>query len=242
MRARVGTSGWQYSDWKNAFYPADLPAAERLIFYARRFDTVEVNSTFYRHPRASTVARWLAHVPEGFAFAVKVHRRVTHEGRLKPARKDLERALETVGEFGTRRAPVLLQLPPGFRKDFAAVRRAARLFRGLDPAFEFRHRSWFDDPDLEDRLLEAGAVAVTVDAPPFRTPLFARGPFAYLRLHGRRTWYADAYEEGELRERAREAREALGGTRTTLWVYFNNTVRAHAPRDAENFRRLLETG
>ena len=147
MDVRVGLSGWNYAHWRGGvFYPRRLPASRWLEFYAERFDTVEVNSTFYRLPRVDAVARWVEQTPAGFLFSVKASRYLTHIKRLRDLGPGLERFLERIEPLlgSPKLGPLLWQLPPTFRRDHERLSEAlARLPRELRHCVEFRDPSWF---------------------------------------------------------------------------------------------------
>jgi uncharacterized protein YecE (DUF72 family) len=144
---RIGLSGWNYSHWGNGvFYPPRLPASRWLEFYAERFDTVEVNSTFYRLPRRDAVARWLDQTPDDFVLAIKASRYLTHVKRLRDLAPGLERFLERIEPLlgSPKLGPLLWQLPPTFRRDDERLAAALeRLPRELRHCIEFRDASWF---------------------------------------------------------------------------------------------------
>ena len=234
-RTRVGTCGWQYRHWRGRFYPDGLRPAAWLSFYVRSFDTVEVNSTFYRTPSPTAVDRWVREAPDGFLFTAKLYRLITHERRLRPARGELARALAPLERLGSKRGPLLVQLPSAFRRETAGVLSFARSIRDFKPAFEFRHASWFEDPDLERRINDAGGVLVTVDGPRFRTPVYAAGPFVYLRLHGRTRTAPPDYTAEELDDVA----AGLGRDRGPVLAYFNNDLDGHAVSNARALRDRL---
>src|ERR1700751_1587343 len=135
MKLRAGTSGYSYKEWKGNFYPADLPEARMLPFYAKHFSTVEINNTFYRMPAEKVLLNWAAQVPEGFAFVLKAPRRITHDKRLKNVEADLAYLVKTAAALGAKRGPLLFQLPPFFRKDLPGLREfLARLPREVQAA------------------------------------------------------------------------------------------------------------
>jgi uncharacterized protein YecE (DUF72 family) len=191
MRVLVGTSGWSYKEWKGSFYPAKLPQADMLSFYASRFTTVEVNNSFYRMPSDKVLADWAGQVPSNFRFVVKASRRVTHNRRLADTDGSLEYFLRAVTSLGERLGPTLFQLPPTFKKDTARLRDfLARLPRRWRAALEFRHRSWFDD-EVYDLLRSRDVPFVVVDQDESEgagAPLIATATWGYLRL--RRSSYA----------------------------------------------------
>jgi uncharacterized protein YecE (DUF72 family) len=231
----IGTSGWQYEDWRRQLYPAELPKRRWLSCYAERFPTVEVNNTFYRLPEASTFARWAQETPEGFVWAVKASRFITHIRRLRDCAEPVGLLWSRAAELGPRLGPVLFQLPPNLRADPALLRD----FLGVLPskmraALEFRDRSWFRD-DVYGLLEEAGAAVVLADRPFERVPDVVTGGWAYLRFHQGRP-SAPGYTRGKLRRWADriaslKAREAV--------VYFNNDTGGAAIRDALTLTELL---
>ena len=142
----VGTSGYNYPEWKGSFYPQDLPAAKMLPFYAARFPSVEINATFYRMPTATTVAGWAGQVPPAFRFTLKANRRITHDKRLKDVGDAVDFFVKTARELGPQLGAVLFQTPPNLKCDlerFDAF--LATVPDGVQAAFEFRHDSWLDD-------------------------------------------------------------------------------------------------
>jgi uncharacterized protein YecE (DUF72 family) len=190
MRLRVGTSGFSYTEWRGHFYPEDLKSGEMLRYYASQLDSVEINNTFYRLPRADVVAGWADQVPEGFRFVLKASRRITHQQRLKDCADSVSYLFKVAAILGDKLGPVLFQLPPNFRRDVARLREfLAVLPDSCQPAFEFRHESWFADDVyavLEDR--GAALCCADVDDESQCAPFKRTAEFGYLRL--RRTEYS----------------------------------------------------
>jgi uncharacterized protein YecE (DUF72 family) len=188
-RLHVGTSGFAYPGWKPSFYPADLPASRFLEFYAGRFDTVEINQTFYRFPGEVQLADWAARTPEGFTFAVKANRRITHFGPRAEAPAIAREFAERCGGLGPKLGPVLFGFPPKLaRDDERLAGLLAALPAGVRCAFEFRHPGWFEAPVL-DRLRDAGAALCVAESDEAATPREATAAFVYVRLRKER--YAD---------------------------------------------------
>jgi uncharacterized protein YecE (DUF72 family) len=181
-RARLGTSGFDYQEWRGTFYPDDLPHAEFLRHYATRLPSVEIDSTFYRMPNAKRIEAWLAATPEDFRFGLKVSRRITHQERVALPSETLDYLVRTVGGLGPRLGVLLFQLPPYFRADAA---RLEALLDALPPelpaAFEFRHASWFDR-EIYGLLARSRRALVIHDGDEGTTPVEVTGPLAYLRL------------------------------------------------------------
>jgi uncharacterized protein YecE (DUF72 family) len=193
VRILVGTSGYSYKEWKGTFYPRELPDSDMLRFYSERFQTVEINNTFYRMPARKDVARWAEQTPSGFTFVLKASRRITHEKRLSADTADAVAYLfDTAAALGPKLGPVLFQLPPFFKKDAARLKRFLSLLPEAQPAaFEFRHESWFDD-EVYDALRSRGAALCAADTDESGeegAPVVATARWGYLRL--RRSDYAE---------------------------------------------------
>jgi uncharacterized protein YecE (DUF72 family) len=232
---RVGTSGWQYADWRERFYPRDVPQREWLAFFARRFATTEVNNSFYRLPAEGVFARWRDVTPPGFVMAVKASRFLTHMRRLREPEEPVQRLWSRATELGDRLGPILFQLPPRFPAD------AGRLSALLDtlpapmrPAFEFRDPSWHT-ASIFDLLSRRDAPVVWADRPGARIGLPLTASWSYLRFHQGRTT-APGYTREKLRRWA-ERIAALAVEDT--YVYFNNDPGGAAVRDARTLIELL---
>jgi len=146
MRLHVGTSGYNFDEWKGTFYPEKLPADQWLGYYAGRLQTVEINYTFYRMPNAKTIGHWLEVTPDGFTFVLKVSQRITHHARLKEVEQPLKYFIDTAAQLGPKLGPLLFQLPPNFKKDADRLGEVLRLVPDtIRTAWEFRHESWFAD-------------------------------------------------------------------------------------------------
>jgi uncharacterized protein YecE (DUF72 family) len=237
---RIGCSGWNYRDWRDDFYPAKLPARRWLESYAERFDTVEVNATFYRLPTRAAVAHWAEQTPTGFMFAIKGSRYLTHVKRLAGMAEGVPRLYERLEPLieAHRLGPVLWQLPETFHRDDARLGEALDAVAGRGrQAFEFRHPSWFV-PEVLDLLRDHGAALVIGDHPhrPFQ-PRVATAEFAYLRMHYGRRGRAGNYSRRELEEWAALVRDWR--RRAEVLVYFNNDWQALAPRNARLLGRLV---
>ncbi len=242
---RVGLSGWNYAHWRNGvFYPPRCPASRWLEFYAERFDTVEVNSTFYRLPRRDAVARWVEQTPEDFPFSVKASRYLTHVKRLRDLGPGLERFLERIEPLlaSPKLGPLLWQLPPTFRRDDDRLAEAlARFPRELRHCVEFRDPSWFAE-ETYALLREHGVALVIGDRPQvnwFQTHELT-ADWTFVRFHGGTRGLRGNYSESELREWAARLR-AWSGTHE-VFAYFNNDWEGFAPRNALRLKELLGLG
>jgi len=232
----IGTSGYNYKEWKGSFYPSDLPTAKMLPFYAGQFQTVEINYTFYRMPTSTIVAGWAAQVPEGFRFTLKAPKRITHDKRLRAADvSDAVHAFVTVAsELGPRLGALLFQLPPNLKKDVPLL---AAFLDLLPPkvtaAFEFRHDSWLDDEVYE--TLRARNVALCVaDSSARETPVVTTADYAYLRLRD------EGYQEADI-QRWTDVARGLAIRSTDVFVYFKHEDEGKGAAFGQQMRRLLET-
>lgn len=236
---RIGTSGWSYPAWRGRFYPRGLAAGRWLEFYAREFDAVELNASFYRLPRREQVAHWAAITPSDFRFAVKAWRALTHLHRLEPATDLLEAFLARIEPLGGKCGPILFQCPPRFPADPARLEAfLAILPRHIRAAFEFRDPSWHGD-EVAALLDHHGAGFVTFDLAGLGSPRWITGGLLYLRLHGHRERYAGTYGPELLAEWAAwiDAQRSAGAE---AWVFFDNTDReAAAITDARTLQRLV---
>lgn len=234
MTVKIGTSGWQYRHWRGTFYPERLATSEWLPFYARSFDTVEVNNAFYRLPAAEVFARWRDATPDGFEVAVKASSYLTHNKRLRDAAEPVHRLMERASHLGTKLGPVLLQLPPTMHADPARLDEALSYFpEGVRVAVEARHATW--DVDAVFGVLAArGAAWCVADAPWRRWPLVRTADWGYLRLHEGRATPHPCYGSRALRTWA-ERIASTWGRGEDVYVYFNNDTCACALRDARVF-------
>jgi uncharacterized protein YecE (DUF72 family) len=234
MDIHVGCSGWSYKHWKDDFYPKGLPQRSWFEHYASQFDTVELNTTFYRLPAEKTVKDWAREAPRGFRFAIKASRLITHYRRLKDCEAELETFFDRMAPLERLEGPILFQLPPQFERDDEQLRGFLRLLpAGHHHAFEFRHPSWWVEPVFE-LLGNRHAAFVMYDMGKTKTPVVATSAHAYLRFHG-----PERYSGGYSRERLRWWHEQLTALEASnAWVYFNNDIGGHAPRDAKAFIEL----
>jgi uncharacterized protein YecE (DUF72 family) len=234
---RVGTSGWNYGHWKGPFYPEDARDSELLGRYAERFNTVEVNNTFYQLPATRTIERWVETVPDAFVFAVKASRYITHMKKLKDPRQATTKFLERIEAFGEKLGPVLFQLQPKWRVN--ADRLAAfleALPSGLRCTFEFRDESWYEE-EVYGLLRRHGAAFCVYELAGHRSPREVTAGFAYVRLHGPERAYQGSYSREALSEWAAACSE--WSRKGDVYCYFNNDELGYAPRDALRLRSLL---
>jgi uncharacterized protein YecE (DUF72 family) len=235
---RIGASGWHYRSWVGQFYPHDAKPPSFLGHYTERFDCVEVNSTFYRLPQRKTVEAWRAQVPEGFLFAVKASRFITHMKKLKNPDEPIRRMFSVIDGFGATLGPILFQLPPGWRANVERLRDfLAALPKGRRYAFELRDESWLCD-EVFEALSQANAAHVLYDFDGRQPPERVTADFVYVRLHGPGARYKGSYSSPALaawRERAeRWRRQGLD-----VFVFFDNDEEGYAAADAERLQRMF---
>ena len=238
LPVHIGCSGWQYRHWRGDFYPAELPQARWLEYYSERFDTVEINNTFYRLPEASTFDQWCRRAPPRFTYAVKASRFLTHMKKLKDPDGPLELFFSRATRLGRTLGPILYQLPPRWPVNLERLETFLRaLPRRRLHAVEFREPSWYA-PQVLTRLQRHRVALCLHDMEGSASGQRAVGPFVYVRFHGTAKYsgsYSDAALESWadwLAERARAGAAVYG--------YFNNDVGGHAPRDAVRLRTMLD--
>ena len=234
----VGCSGWVYRHWKGGFYPADLPQKRWFEHYARDFDTVEINASFYRVPLLSTFDGWREKAPPGFRYALKANRFMTHMKKLIDCEQPLADFIALARRLGPALGPILYQLPPSMHKDNARLEAfIERLPGDLEHVVEFRHSSWFDE-GVAALLDRHGVGFVTHDLVGLVSPRWATGRTAYVRFHGTGAKYRGRYGDAAMAEWA-DWLLAQSTAGRSAWAYFNNDIDGDAIEDARTLRRLL---
>jgi len=234
----VGTSGWHYRHWLGSFYPTGLAASKMLEWYARQFDTVEINNSFYRLPPESALQTWRETVPGGFRFALKGSRFITHMKKLKEPGPALAKFFSRGDLLGPRLGPVVFQLPPNWSLD---LDRFAVFLEALPPghcyAFEFRDPEWHTEKVYE--LLRRHRAAFCIyQLAGFVSPLEITADFAYVRLHGPGGKYQGLYDKKAL---ATWADRISSWPVKQAWVYFDNDDSGFVLRNARELRELTVT-
>jgi len=236
---RVGCSGWNYRSWRGELYPQGLPTSRWLERYAERFDTVEVNATFYRLASRESVARWVEQTPSKFMFVVKASRYLTHVRRLTDIGAGVARFYERIEPLieSARLAAVLWQLPETFKRDDERLRSALRSLPRGRHAFEFRHQSWFA-PEVYSLLSERNAALVIGDHPQrrFQTCTMT-ADWSYVRFHCGARGRRGNYSQTELAEWAERLRD--WSSTQDVYAYFNNDWESFAVRNAESLLARL---
>jgi len=228
----VGTSGYNYPEWKGSFYPEKLAAPKMLAYYAERLPTVEINYTFYRAPTPKILEGWAAQTPERFKLTLKAPRRITHDQRLRDVAEPVTRFFETARVLGPKLGAVLFQLPPFHRKDAPLLREfVATLPTDACAAFEFRHASWFDDEVLE--ILRSRNLALCIaDSEKISAPVEITADYAYFRLRD------EGYMPDDLATWADVIREKAAACRE-VYVYFKHEDAGKGPEFARILRERL---
>jgi len=232
MDVLTGTSGFSYTAWRGSFYPAKMPSAKMLAFYASKLGAVEINNTFYRMPKPALLERWAAQTPATFRFVLKSPRSITHMRRLVGADELVKRLAATAGALADRLGPILFQLPANLRKDvgvleaFLSVVAAA----GVRAAFEFRHESWLAD-DVYAALADHEAALCVADSEELATPLVATARWTYLRLR------RQDYDPRALRRWAK--RLSAQTSLETAFVFFKHEAEGAGPALADSFQKMM---
>jgi uncharacterized protein YecE (DUF72 family) len=237
--ARIGCSGWNYPHWREVVYPKGLPARRWLEHYATLFDTVEVNTTFYRLAKPEAVGRWVSESPPDFVFAVKASQYMTHMKRLTDLESGLKRYYDAIEPLAAspKLGPVLWQFPPNFKRDEQRLADALAILPPGRHAFEFRDPSWFTADVLE--LLRAYGAALAYGDHPQRPwqPLELTADWTFVRFHYGARGRRGNYSESELREwagRLDSVRE-----QAEVYAYFNNDWEGFAVRNATRLKELM---
>ncbi|MEA2630465.1 MAG: hypothetical protein QOE66_684 [Chloroflexota bacterium] len=237
MTIRIGTSGFSYEHWRGRYYPPGARGRE-FAFYASMFETVELNVTFYRMPSAATFRGWAREAPDGFIFAVKASRYLTHVKRLHEPRDAVDFLMERAGLLGAHLGPILLQLPPDMPLAIDRLEETLDAFpAGTRVAVEPRHASWFVEP-VRALLTERGAALCWADRRGPIAPTWRTADWGYLRFHQGRAAPRPCYDERALGSWAERLCETWGPA-ADAYVYFNNDRRGCALRDAAVFARLV---
>lgn len=228
MNLWIGTSGFQYPEWRGTFYPEVFPTSKMLPYYAERFSSTEVNYTFRRIPSAKTIDAWSQATPARFKFSLKAPQKVTHFAKLRDCSDTLRYFQQVVSALEAKLGAVLFQLPPGFKKDVAVLAAfLEELPTGMRAAFEFRHESWFDD-EVFAALRSRNAALCIADSQKLSTPVVATADFGYLRL--RREDYVGADIA-----RWAETVQTTAAQWSDAFVYFKHEESGIGPKFAAEF-------
>ena len=230
MRIAVGTSGFSYKEWKGTFYPEKMPGSGMLQYYGERFDTVEINNTFYRMPKKEIIEKWPAQVPPDFTFVLKASQRITHIKRLKDVESEVAYFFEQAAVLGSHLGPVLFQLPPFSKKDLGRLEAfLSALPTNRSAAMEFRNETWLSE-DVYVALRDHNVALCIADTDEESTPFVATADWGYLRLRG------TDYPADQL---SRWAERVQGQDWSAAYVFFKHEDEGRGPELAKDFLKAL---
>ncbi len=237
----IGCSGFMYEHWKGVFYPDSLSKGKWFSHYMTRFNTVELNVTFYRLPREETFRKWYGVTPRDFVFSLKGSRYITHVRRLADVADAVTRFFQSASHLREKLHVILWQFPPQFALDTGRLEKFIRLLRpfGKRNVFEFRNESWLQ-PDVEEMLRDNGFGYCMADWPEFLQDLPVTADYIYIRRHGSSGKYNTCYTDEELEGDAVKIRAYSEEGVKDVYVFFNNDCRGYAPKNAGRLKMLLE--
>ncbi len=233
---RIGTSGWNYPHWKGIFYPDNIPRAKWLEYYSERFDTVELNATFYRLPKEQTFKNWNKRTPEGFLYSVKISKFITHTKRLKDCADALLKFYSAIEHLKEKLGPILIQLPPGLKYERSMFESFCYLLNSsYKHTLEVRNKSWLCDEAFQ--IMKEHGIAFCISDTAGRYPYHEEitADFVYIRLHGSKKLYASEYTESEINQWATKIRKWNKPT----YVYFDNDFNGYAVKNAHQLIQCL---
>ncbi len=232
---RIGTSGWYYEHWKELFYPTVLPKSKWFEYYSQHFDTVEINNTFYHQPKEQSIQRWQKIAPEGFLYAVKANRFITHIKKLKDTSDSLQRFFDGINLLKRKLGPVLYQLPPSLHIDLDRLEAFIKLLPKRKTAiFEFRHKSWYCEKTY--KLLRKYSAGFCIhDMPEKESPKIVTSDIIYIRFHGTTDRYSGSYPKSQLQNWAKWIKEQSHKV-SNIYIYFNNDAHGHAIKNAKQLK------
>jgi len=233
----LGTSGWSYDHWVDNFYPKKIDKRDWLNFYSKKFNTVEVNASFYRLPFKNMVKGWKNKTPDEFHLTFKGSNLITHKKKLKDVEEYLDKFNSRFKMLGNKKGAILWQLPPSLsRNDDLLEKFLSNLNSKFDQAIEFRHKSWFTKKIYG--LLEKYEIGFCIiSSPDFKTDLKVTTDFAYFRWHGKNNWYRYNYSEDELKKWAKKIKKL---DLENVYGYFNNDFKGYAPKNCLQLKEIIE--
>lgn len=234
----IGTSGWVYKEWQKHFYPEDLPAKRQFEFYTTQFPTVEINATFYRLPTLKMVRGWRDKAPDGFVFAVKGSRFITHILKISGASKGLRKYFSRLKPLAERTGPVLWQLPPFMKRDVQRLERFLKILpKNYCHAVEFRHPSWYDDAEVFRLLRKHNTAHANLSSLRMPENFTVTADFIYIRFHGLKDGARHNYTRNELEPWAKFIRKQARAGKN-VYAYFNNDLNVRAPDNAKALMQM----
>ncbi len=235
----LGCSGYYYDHWKNLFYPSNLAKKKWLEFYSQYFNTLEVNSTFYRFPKQSMLQNWHQQTPEDFKFILKANRLITHSRKFNETKELIDRFYAAAKFLNEKLSCVLFQLPPFVNKNMELLEKIANQ---VDPSItnvlEFRHESWWDK-EVYSFMEKNGLVFCSVSASDLPDYLVKNASIVYIRFHGKNGWYKHFYPDEELEGWTQKINKIKS---KQVYCYFNNDYNANAVKNCQTLRNFLGLG
>jgi len=233
----LGTSGWYYDDWVGTFYPHTISKSEWLPFYTQHFHTVEVNASFYRLPFENMIKGWEKKTPDDFLFVFKGSQVITHRKHLQNIGENLQQFYQRIRLINKKLAVVLWQLPPQLKQDSDVLEGfLSQLDTAIPQVIEFRHSSWFTD-NVYALLSKYNVGFCIISAPGFPIILKTTTDFAYIRWHGKDTWYDYLYSPEEIQDWAQRIQKL---DVKDIYGFFNNSYNAYAPKNCQHLLNLLD--
>ena len=242
-RIHVGTSGWSYEHWSGLFYPEDLPKNQWLTHYARHFDTVELNMSFYRYPFPNILKGWKKKIPEDFTMTFKAHRQITHRKKFRDTEEDLKKFYSLVEQMGDQSGCILFQAPPSFHCNQENLALLEGFLKNTDPrrknVMEFRHSSWWNE-QVHQLLKKHHVAFCSVSGLSMPEQVMCSSNIAYFRFHGPDTPYASKYNREQLSGWADAIRQLISDQQVReVFCYFNNDYYGYALEDARTLKGFL---
>ena len=239
-KAFIGTSGFSYKHWGNGvFYPQGFPPREWFNFYASQFDTVEINSTFYRLPKIEVFEGWYKKAPKDFVFVLKGSRFISHVKKFKDPKEPWEVFYQRAKTLKEKLGPILFQTPPSWKRNVKRLEGFLEIVPGtVRFAFEFRHPSWFDE-EVYGVLKRFNACLCFVSSPDWPTAEILTADFVYVRFHGEEKLYASNYSDEKLKKWAEKFKKWLKKGKD-VYAYFNNDALGYAPQNARTLRNFCK--
>jgi uncharacterized protein YecE (DUF72 family) len=238
----IGTSGWSYKHWKEIFYPPKLKSADWFNFYAERFDTSEINMSFYNLPKIKTVENWAAKAPKGFRFCPKLSRFITHMKKLHDPGEPLERFFSVFEPMQKLMGPVLVQLPPSLKFNYDIAENffnALKIYKKNEFVLEIRHYTWLSDDSLTLMAKYKIGLVISQSGKVFPYSEMVTAKNVYLRFHGPKELYASEYSTQMLRSYAKKFAAWIEEGHV-IWAFFNNDIHGYAFEDAQRLNTMMQ--
>jgi uncharacterized protein YecE (DUF72 family) len=235
----IGCSGWHYAHWRDIYYPKRISPKKWLHFYSNDFNTVEINSSFYRMPSERTLSEWSKITSNNFIFSVKASRFITHTKKLKDVSNSVNLFIQRMSILENKLGPILFQLPPNLKRNDELLQNFLnKLLDGYYYVLEFRHESWFSN-QIYAQLKHSNVSLCIANTPYFHCPFVITSNIAYIRLHGEHALYSSSYSKAELKKLVSKI-EHIDSSIDKAYVYFNNDMQAHAIFNAMLLKKLCD--